>query len=44
MNQNIFELVTDLRDTWIRPEPPEAREETRSVSCGWAGAGTGGFG
>src|ERR1700744_233765 len=25
---DMVQIVTDLRDTWIRPEPPEAEEET----------------
>jgi len=28
MNQALVQIATDLRDTWIRPEPPPAEEET----------------
>ena len=28
MNETLTQVVTDLRDTWIRPEPPEPQEET----------------
>jgi len=28
MNQGLVQIATDLRNTWIRPEPPPAQEET----------------
>jgi formate dehydrogenase iron-sulfur subunit len=28
MNQELVQIVSDLRDTWIRPEPPAPQEET----------------
>ncbi|KAA6463208.1 4Fe-4S dicluster domain-containing protein [Acidobacteria bacterium AB60] len=28
MNEGLVQIATDLRDTWTRPEPPAAQEET----------------